>query len=64
MRALRGWMRVSTIGLTLLLVSPLLRAQGSSGSPQYRVSTHLVQFGVIARNRGGPAANLTKNDTR
>ncbi|MGB9029263.1 MAG: hypothetical protein WCC27_04005, partial [Acidobacteriaceae bacterium] len=62
MRALRGWMRGSTIGFTLLLVSPLLRAQGSSQSPQYHVSTHLVQFGVIARDKTGPAGTLTKDD--
>lgn len=30
--------------------------------PEIRVSTHLVQFGVIARDTGGPVRDLTKDD--
>jgi VWFA-related protein len=62
MHAWAGWARSSVIGLALLLAPPLLRAQNPSGIPPYQVSTHLVQFGVIARNKDGLAGNLTKND--
>jgi VWFA-related protein len=61
MPALSRWVQGSAIGLALL-VAPLLRAQNPSPTPRYQVSTHLVQFSVIARNKDGPAPNLTKND--
>lgn len=32
------------------------------GSPQIRVSTRLVEIGVIVRDKNGPVSNLTKND--
>ncbi|MFY9746125.1 MAG: VWA domain-containing protein [Acidobacteriaceae bacterium] len=53
------------MGLALLLVLPLAAQNSSpppSSSPQFEVSTHLVQFGVIARNKDGPADHLTKDD--
>jgi len=64
MRALRGWVRGNAKRLTLLpfLATPLLQAQTSSKTPEYEVSTHLVQFGVIARSKDGRANNLTKRD--
>ncbi|MGA8939329.1 MAG: VWA domain-containing protein [Acidobacteriaceae bacterium] len=57
----RAWVQVSAIGLALL-VATRLPAQSPSQTPHYKVSTHLVQFGVIARNKEGVSGNLTKND--
>ncbi len=39
-----------------------LAAQGSPQDSQIRVSTHLVQFGVIVRDAHGPVSNLTQDD--
>ena len=62
MRALRALARGSIIGLALLLAPHRLPAQNAAETPQYHVSTHLVQFGVIARSKDGPVPSLTKND--
>lgn len=64
MRAGRGWVRGSAKKLTLLsfLTVPLLRAQRSSEIPQYQTSTHLVQFGVMVRDKTRPVGSLTKDD--
>lgn len=61
MGALREWVRTSAVGLALL-VTPLLQGQSPSPTPHYQVSSHLVQFGVIARGKDGPARNLTADD--
>ena len=61
MVTLRAWTQASAIGLAPL-VTTLLLAQNPSQTPHYKVSTHLVQFGVIARNKEGVSGNLTKND--
>ena len=49
--------------LLVILALPMgLAAQGPSQDSQIRVSTHLVQFGVIVRDAHGPVSNLTQND--
>lgn len=50
------------IALALLLVTLQMHPQSSSPAPRYQVSTHLVQFEVTARNKNGPATNLTRDD--
>jgi hypothetical protein len=39
-----------------------LASQNLPQAPPIRVSTHLVQIGIIVRDRAGPVANLTKDD--
>lgn len=39
-----------------------LAARDAPQSPQVRVTTRLVQFGVIARDKDGPVQDLTKDD--
>jgi VWFA-related protein len=56
--------RVST---ALVFVLPVLlafaaTAQNAPPVPQIRVSTHLVQIGIIVRDSNGPVGNLTKDD--
>lgn len=46
----------------LALVQGAFASQNPPQSPQIRVSTHLVQIGVIVRDSNGPVANLTKDD--
>jgi len=41
---------------------PLLRPAGNFQTPQIKVSTRLVEFGVIARDKDGPASDMTKDD--
>ena len=58
MPTLGARVRHETMGLALLLVLPLTAQNSSSPQsppPLYEVSTHLVQFGVIARNKDGLA---------
>jgi len=46
-----------------LFLVPLAAAPADSPrTPQIRVSTRLVQVGVIVRDKNGPVSNLTKND--
>jgi VWFA-related protein len=54
--------RISTLVAWLLLVPLALPAQDTPPSPQIRVSTRLVQIGVIVRDKNGPVSNLTKKD--
>lgn len=50
-------------GLLACLTLPMaFAAQDPPQAPQIRVSTHLVQFGVIVRDSNGPVGNLTKDD--
>ena len=54
-------------GLLVSLPLPLSFAaqtppQTSPQTPQIRVSTHLVQIGVVVRDSNGPVGNLTKDD--
>jgi VWFA-related protein len=56
--------RVSA-ALALLALSPAaisVSAQNSPQSPTISVSTRLVQVGVVARDKNGPVADLTKDD--
>jgi VWFA-related protein len=56
--------RVS-IALALLALGPAaisVSAQNSPQPPTISVSTRLVQVGVIARDKNGPVADLTKDD--
>jgi hypothetical protein len=53
--------RVAVV-LAWLLVPTALASQNPPQAPQIRVSTHLVQIGVIVRDNNGPVANLTKDD--
>ncbi|HEX4067626.1 MAG TPA: VWA domain-containing protein [Acidobacteriaceae bacterium] len=62
MRAGLGWLRASALTLLPFLAAPLLHAQSSSDIPQYRTSTHLVQFGVIVRDKTRPVGSLTTDD--
>jgi VWFA-related protein len=48
--------------LTLFLVPIAAAPEDSPQTPQIRVSTRLVEVGVIVRSKNGPVANLTKND--
>lgn len=64
MPALHSRLRASTLQLILLplLAAPALTAQTPTPAPTLQLSTHLVQFGVIARNKDGTAATLTRDD--
>jgi VWFA-related protein len=48
--------------LTLGLAAIAVLAQDAPQSPAISVSTRLVQVGVIARDKNGPVADLTKDD--
>jgi hypothetical protein len=54
--------RRCSASLVCLLASYGSFAQNPAQAPPYRVSTHLVQIGVIVRNKNGPVTELTKND--
>jgi hypothetical protein len=58
--ARRGVAR-SAIIFALLLVPAALASQNPQ-PPQIKVSTRLVEFGVIARNNDGPVEDMTKDD--
>jgi VWFA-related protein len=51
-----------TAGLALLLMPSDLASQTPPQSPPIHVSTHLVQIGIIVRDKNGDVANLTKDD--
>jgi VWFA-related protein len=53
--------RIST-ALALALVAIAASAQNAPQTPAISVSTRLVQVGVIARDKNGPVADLTKDD--
>ena len=53
--------RIST-ALALALVAIAASAQSAPQTPAISVSTRLVQVGVIARDKNGPVADLTKDD--
>jgi VWFA-related protein len=53
--------RISTV-VAWLLVPLALASQNPPQSPQIRVSTRLVQIGVIVRDKNGPIADLRKED--
>jgi VWFA-related protein len=53
--------RIKTL-VVLLLVPAALTSQTPAQSPPIRVSTHLVQVGVIVRDNNGPVTGLTKDD--
>jgi hypothetical protein len=47
----------------LMLVLPIsLASQDQPQAPPIHVTTHLVQIGLIVRDKNGPVANLTKDD--
>ncbi|HTQ63104.1 MAG TPA: VWA domain-containing protein [Candidatus Solibacter sp.] len=48
--------------LCLLLVPLALASPDPSQTPEIRVTTHLVQIGIIVRDKNGPVSNLTKDD--
>lgn len=54
------------LGITAAAVAlgcvPLLFAARNFQSPQIKVSTRLVEFGVIAREKDGPVPDMTKDD--
>jgi VWFA-related protein len=50
------------VALIVFLVPVAAAPEGSPQTPQVRVSTRLVEIGVIVRDKNGPVANLTKND--
>ncbi len=52
-----------TAAALLLLLAPIdLVSQNPPQAPPIHVTTHLVQIGVIVRDRHGPVENLTKDD--
>ena len=52
-----------TAAALLFLLAPIdLSSQSPLQTAEIHVSTHLVQIGVIARDRNGAVANLTKDD--
>jgi VWFA-related protein len=53
--------RISTV-LAWLLVPLALASQNSPHAPEIRVSTRLVEIGVIVRDKNGPVADLRKED--
>jgi hypothetical protein len=53
--------RMTTV-LAWLLVPLALASQNSPQAPQIRVSTHLVQIGVIVRDKNVSVSNLKQND--
>ena len=50
------------IAVALIILPMCISAQDTSQLPTIRVSTRLVQVGVIVRDKNGPVENLTKND--
>jgi VWFA-related protein len=46
----------------LLLLAAALAAQQDTPAPTFRAATKLVEVDVVARNKGGPATGLTKDD--
>jgi VWFA-related protein len=48
--------------LVPLLLPMALASQESRQAPPIHVTTHLVQIGIIVRDKNGPVANLTKDD--
>ena len=53
--------RAKTV-LVCLTLPMALTAQNAPQAPPIRLSTHLVQFGVIVRDAHGPVGNLTPDD--
>jgi VWFA-related protein len=53
--------RIKTL-FTFLLLPTALVSQNPPQSPPIRVSTHLVQIGIIVRDGAGPVGDLTKDD--
>ena len=51
-----------TAALALILVPVAAAPEDSPQTPQIRISTRLVEIGVIVRDKNGPVSNLTKND--
>jgi VWFA-related protein len=49
-------------GLAVVLIPSDLASQSAPQSPPIHVSTHLVQIGIIVRDKNGAVANLTKED--
>src|ERR1700720_4586763 len=70
MTAHRAWRIVlcmARISIALALFASGIGAMAGSAQdppqpPAISVSTHLVQVGVIARDKNGPVADLTKDD--
>jgi VWFA-related protein len=55
--------RLAIAAALIILLVPIAAApEDSPQNPQIRVSTRLVEVGVIVRDKNGPVANLTKND--
>ncbi len=53
----------TTVASLVLSLTPIaLSAQNPPQPPAIAVSTRLVQVGVIARDKNGPVADLTKDD--
>jgi VWFA-related protein len=50
------------VALAVLLVPIAATSEDSPQTPQIRVSTRLVEVGVIVRDKNGPIENLTKSD--
>lgn len=46
----------------LVLLPLALASESRRQAPEIHVSTHLVQMGIIVRDKNGPVANLTKDD--
>ena len=53
--------RIST-ALAFAVAAIAALAQNPQQTPPIRVSTHLVQIGVIVRDSHGPVGDLTKDD--
>ncbi|MGH9726959.1 MAG: hypothetical protein ACRD4V_00005, partial [Candidatus Acidiferrales bacterium] len=49
------------VALAFVLAPMLVSAQTVSNVPKIRVETHLVEVGVIVRDKNGPVENLTKD---
>ena len=58
----RFFIGLASLAPILLLVSFRLAAQNPPQAREIRVSTHLVQIGIIVRDKHAPVANLTKDD--
>lgn len=56
----RTLIMMAFLGVTSAAIA--LAAHDVPQSPQIRISTRLVQFGVIARDKDGPVHDLTKDD--
>jgi VWFA-related protein len=52
---------VTAAALMLGVIAPFLAARNYQ-NPQIKVSTRLVEFGVIARDKDGPVPDMTKDD--